>query len=88
MSAPLTTRGVVGRRADRSDRQPRTTASDGRSCEHCQGPLTGRKVRFCSDRCRMRKRREQERARVHELLRRVETDLGVLREALVGEVES
>jgi predicted nucleic acid-binding Zn ribbon protein len=70
----------------REDRGPetRTTASDGRSCEQCGRPLTGRKERFCSDRCRMAVRREQERARVDELLRRLEGDLNALREELVG----
>ena len=34
-----------------------TTASAGRSCAQCGCPLTGRKERFCSDACRMRRGR-------------------------------
>ena len=68
--------------------QPRTTPSDGPSCQHCKGPLTGRKARFCSDACRMADRRQSQRARIDELLQRVEQDLAALRGVLGGEVGS
>ena len=48
--------------------QPRTTASSGQSCEQCTRPLTGRKERFCSDRCRMRHQRDRDRRKRSELL--------------------
>lgn len=67
--------------------ETRTPASEGHSCGLCERPLTGRKQRFCSDRCRMAVRRERERARLDQLVRRLEDALGALRQALVGEVE-
>ncbi len=76
-----------GQAQDNRGPEPRTTASDGRCCQSCGRPLTGRKERFCSDRCRMRDRREREQARVDELLRRLKDDVDALREELVGEVD-
>lgn len=67
--------------------ETRTTAFESQPCEQCKRPLTGRKQRFCSDACRLRHRREQDRARLGELLHRLESDLHALREELVGEVE-
>ena len=62
--------------------QPRTTASEGAFCDQCGRRLTGRKARFCSDRCRMRMRRtiEEERRRdlmneLHRAVRAVEVEL-------------
>lgn len=62
--------------------RPRTTASEGASCDRCGRPLTGRKQRFCSDRCRMRARRtiDEERRRdlmneLHRVVRAVEVEL-------------
>jgi predicted nucleic acid-binding Zn ribbon protein len=58
----------------------RTTASAGQSCRRCGGPIGGRRRNgFCSDRCRMRVKREEEAKRRGEVLDR-------LREA-VAEVE-
>jgi predicted nucleic acid-binding Zn ribbon protein len=67
--------------------ESRRAALGGHSCEWCEGPLTGRKERFCTDRCRMRRRRERQRTRVDELLQRLEGDLHALRAELVREVE-
>jgi predicted nucleic acid-binding Zn ribbon protein len=68
-----------------SDRCPqsRRSALESRSCEWCGRPLTGRKERFCSDRCRMRDRREQERKRVDGLLQRLESGVHALRDELL-----
>jgi len=55
----------------------RRSASEGRSCEHCNRPLTGKKERFCSDACRMAWRRERE-----------ATDLASLLDTIVGCVEA
>jgi hypothetical protein len=68
--------------ADETVVQTRTTASAGQSCERCGRPLTGRKKRFCSDACRMRDRRDRERARIAELFGRLESDVAALREEL------
>ena len=65
----------------------RTTASDGRFCEQCGRPLTGRKERWCSDRCRMRVRRADEAARQRELLGNMRQALSALEAELVPEVE-
>lgn len=67
---------------DRSP-EPRTTAFAARSCGSCGRPLTGRKERFCSDRCRMRDRRQRERDRLAELLQRLENGLATLRVELL-----
>jgi hypothetical protein len=63
------------------DRGPesRTTASGGHSCASCGRPLTGRKERFCSDRCRMAMRRVKQRQRIEPLLETAESTLGALR---------
>ena len=63
-----------------------TTASEPPSCTHCGRPLTGRKERFCSDRCRMRFRRTIEEKRRRDLidqLREVVTEVEI---ELLGEV--
>jgi predicted nucleic acid-binding Zn ribbon protein len=73
---------AFGSGADRGP-QPRTTASNGHSCEQCGRSLTGRKQRFCSDRCRMRARRQEQAARVNELLTTIEESVTALR----GELE-
>jgi hypothetical protein len=59
-----------------------TTAVENRPCDHCGRHLTGRKERFCSDRCRMRDRRNRDQARIDELLQRLEDGLDALREEL------
>jgi predicted nucleic acid-binding Zn ribbon protein len=63
--------------------ESRTTASAGRSCEQCGKPLAGRKERFCSDGCRMRDRRQEQAARIDELLTTIEESVTALR----GELE-
>jgi uncharacterized protein with Zn-ribbon domain DUF2116 len=62
----------------------RTTASETHSCEHCGEVLTGRKERFCSDRCRMKARRAKQQERVNELLTTIETAVSALRVELEG----
>jgi predicted nucleic acid-binding Zn ribbon protein len=62
--------------------QPRTTASEGQSCERCGKPLTGRKLRYCSDRCRMQNRREDERRHLLELFNTIIAALNELRLSL------
>ena len=62
----------------------RTTASESPSCEGCNRPLTGRKTRFCSDRCRMRSRRLEARTRLNDLLTVIEQSVSSLREELEG----
>jgi predicted nucleic acid-binding Zn ribbon protein len=69
--------------------ETRTTGSEGQSCRRCGGPINGRRRNgYCSDRCRMRNRREQNRARLAALLQRLEDDLRALRDELVEEVEA
>lgn len=62
----------------------RTTASEGLSCQECGVLLTGRKERFCSDRCRMKARRAKQQERVNELLAAIETAVCALRGELEG----
>jgi hypothetical protein len=69
--------------ADETVAQTRTPASAGQSCERCGRPLTGRKTRFCSDVCRMRDRRDCERARIASLLGQLEGGIAALRDHLV-----
>jgi hypothetical protein len=57
---------------------PRTTAS----CQHCGRPLTGRKERFCSDRCRMRVRRDDQSRRIAARLRSMEEAIEGLKDEL------
>jgi predicted nucleic acid-binding Zn ribbon protein len=62
----------------------RTTAFEGqpekRHCRRCGGPIGGRRRNgYCSDRCRMADRREQERRRGLELLDSINTALTELR---------
>lgn len=59
--------------------QSRRSASESLSCEHCGRPLTGRKERFCSDRCRMRDRRDLEHRRRLELLNTIDAAVEELR---------
>jgi hypothetical protein len=69
------------------DRGPesRRAPLEGHSCEWCEGPLTGRKLRFCSDRCRMRHRRKEQAARINGLLRTIEESVASLRGELEGD---
>ena len=62
--------------------EPRTTASEGPSCDWCGRRLTGRKQRFCSDRCRMRRRRHAQRLKRLELLDTIEAAAQDLRNEL------
>ena len=62
--------------------EPRTTASEGPSCDHCGRPLRGRKQRFCSDRCRMRDRRYALRLKRLALLDTIEAAVQDLRNDL------
>jgi predicted nucleic acid-binding Zn ribbon protein len=64
--------------------ETRTTASAGRFCEHCGRPLTGRKERFCSDRCRMAVRREHQRRRRLQLLNAIGAAVEELRRELTA----
>ena len=64
--------------------EPRTTAFGGHSCEQCGGPLTGRKVRFCSDRCRMRNHRQTERRNLEVLFEQAERALADLRREVLA----
>lgn len=59
--------------------QSRTTASTGHSCERCDRPLTGRKMHFCSDACRMRDRRDDERRKRMDLLNTIAAAVEELR---------
>ena len=70
-----------------NDRGPesRTTASEERSCEHCGRGLTGRKQRFCSDRCRMKDRRAREDERRSDLLARLKGAVNDLENDLTGQ---
>lgn len=65
--------------------EPRTTASDTPSCAQCGRPLRGRQERFCSDRCRMRLRRDDEAIRRRELLGRLQDLVGEVETELLGD---
>ena len=65
--------------------QPRTPASEARFCVGCSTPLTGRKQRFCSDRCRMRHRRTARAARRQCLLANLRQALSALEAELATE---
>jgi hypothetical protein len=80
--------GPAARPLDESGPEPRTTAFSSQSCERCQRPLTGRKERFCSDRCRMAVRRQSQTARVRRLLTAIEESVAALRGELEGGRES
>jgi hypothetical protein len=62
--------------------ETRTTASEGQPCTRCDRPVRGRRRNgFCSDRCRMAKRREAleaKRAEAVRSLRRAVEDLEAL----------
>lgn len=62
----------------------RTTASHGQSCVRCGRLLTGRKERFCSDRCRMASRRHEHTAKVSALLTTLQDALADLRDLVEG----
>jgi len=62
----------------------RTTASEGHPCRQCGKALTGRKQRFCNDRCRMKARRGRQQVRVTELLTAIERSVAALRAELEG----
>jgi hypothetical protein len=65
--------------------ETRTTASEGRSCFRCGGPIKGRRTNgFCSTRCRMRVRREQEALRRQELVSRLKDVVAAVEAELVG----
>jgi hypothetical protein len=66
--------------ADVRGPETRTTAFLGQSCERCGVELTGRKTRFCSDRCRMAVRRERRAERIRERFLDVEQSLAALRD--------
>ena len=66
--------------------EPRTTASEGASCARCGVPLQGRKERFCSDRRRMRVRRERIDIRRRHLFSQLREVVAALEDELVGEV--
>lgn len=68
--------------------EPRTTAFEGPTCEQCGHPLTGRKQRFCSDRCRMAVRRQVQVARIDALLSTIEASVAALRGELEGRNEA
>jgi hypothetical protein len=61
----------------------RTTASD-RQCKQCGEPLTGRKLRFCSDRCRMRHVRQNRWRTLNTLIDLIERALRHLREEVTS----
>ena len=65
--------------------ESRTTASSTPSCGTCGRPLTGRKTRFCSDRCRMRDHRAASAARVADLLTTIDRSTAALRAELLGD---
>jgi hypothetical protein len=66
------------------DRGPQslTTASKGHSCGRCGRSLTGRKVSFCSDGCRMRAKRAREQEKHRNLLNSIEDAVEQLRVGL------
>jgi hypothetical protein len=64
--------------------ETRTTASVGRLCEQCGGQLTGRKKRFCSDRCRMRSRRTEQARRIAACLSSMEEAITALKDELLN----
>ncbi len=58
----------------------RTSGSDGRFCQECGAVVTGRRRNgFCSDRCRVRARRQERDSRIDALLTTVEACLSTLR---------
>ena len=68
-----------------SPRTTRTSASEGRSCRQCGGPIPGqRRNGFCSDACRMRSGRTERDARVRELVADVERAVAALKSELAG----
>jgi predicted nucleic acid-binding Zn ribbon protein len=60
----------------------RRSASEGH-CEQCGDPLDGKQERFCSDACRMRHRRDEERRRRLGLLDTIETAIKKLRDEVL-----
>jgi hypothetical protein len=83
VAAPEDGAGVApARESGAETRRPSTL---GRSCDHCREPLTGRKKRSCSDRCRLRHRRAQRQTKTAEVLARLEGNVAKLRHLLGGE---
>ena len=79
----------LGLSVENSRSETRTTGSDGQSCRRCGEPIRGRRRNgYCSDRCRMRDRRERERMRVGDLMRQLANNLDALRDELVGQAEA
>ena len=66
--------------------QSRTTAFADGSCAECRRPLTGRKTRFCSDRCRMRAVRAAEAQHRRDLLDRLKQAVAEIEGELLGRV--
>jgi predicted nucleic acid-binding Zn ribbon protein len=67
-------------------RKTPTTASDDQSCRQCGGPIRGRRRNgFCSDRCRMRVKREEEAERRRTLMSRLEEAVAAVALELVGD---
>ena len=66
------------------DRRPRSrrSASNGRLCEQCVRELTGRKERFCSDRCRMRRHRAKQAAHRGNLISTLEQTVAAVKDDL------
>lgn len=64
----------------------RTTGSDAPTCRQCSGPIRGRRRNgFCSDACRMRNRRADERLRLAQLVVNVELAVAAVRQAVMGD---
>lgn len=64
--------------------ETRTTGSEGQSCLQCGSPIGGRRRNgYCSDRCRMRTRRQSERAAVVAILEQLDLCVDELRRILV-----
>ncbi len=63
----------------------RTTASRRRFCRRCGEPLPGRRREFCSDRCRMRSRREAEKTRVERLFADLDQAFQAVRAHVLGD---
>jgi hypothetical protein len=62
----------------------RTTASESRFCEGCGRPLTGRKRRCCSDRCRIRTRRQSSREEIKAAVARIDEAWSLLKQLVLA----
>jgi predicted nucleic acid-binding Zn ribbon protein len=48
-------------KGEKGGQETRTTGSEGQSCRYCGGPIAGRRRNgYCSDRCRMKDRRQKQ----------------------------